>query len=332
MSSPPSSLITPAMDPTSTEEELVLDISPFLKTYKDGRIHRLMGCDVVPPSLDPTTNVESKDIVISETEDISARIFIPKSKTQQNHKLPVLVYFHGGGFCIETPFSPHYHNFLNAVASEAGVVGVSVHYRRAPEHPLPVAHEDSWASLKWVASHTYGNGPEEWLNRYADLDRVFLAGDSAGANIAHHMGVRVGTQGVPGLKVEGIALVHSFFWGEERIGSEASKGNGSLALVEKMWKFVCPTTIGLDDPLINPEKDPNLGKMGCQRVVVFVAENDLLADRGWYYKECLEKSGWGGVVEVVEAKGEGHVFHLFNPKSENALSFLSRFISFINHT
>jgi acetyl esterase/lipase len=67
-------------------------------------------------------------------------------------------------------------------------------------------------------------------------------------------------------------------------------------------------------------------------VLVFVAENDLLKDRGWYYKELLEKIGWGGVVEVIETKGEGHVFHLFNPKCDNALSLFNQIASFINHS
>ncbi|XP_061367140.1 probable carboxylesterase 12 [Gastrolobium bilobum] len=314
----------------SISSEVAHDFSPLIKIYKDGRVERLLGCDVVPPSFDPITNVESKDVVISKDEDISARIFIPKLN-DQNQKLPLLVYFHGGGFCIETPFSPPYHKFLNSIVSEAHAIGVSVHYRRAPEHPVPIAYEDSWTVLKWVASHFDGNGPDEWLNRHADLGNVFFAGDSAGANIAHQMGLRVGTEGLPGVKLEGIALVHSFFWGVERIGSEAEKTE-HLAKVENLWLFTCPTSTGSDDPLFNPAKDPNLGRLACTRVLVCVAENDLLKDRGWYYKESLEKSGWHGVVEVMEAKGEGHVFHLFNPNSNNALSLLNRIVSFINHS
>ncbi|KAJ1377971.1 Lipase, GDXG, putative serine active site [Sesbania bispinosa] len=314
----------------SSSREIAHDFSPLVKIYKDGRIERLLGCDFVPPSLDPTTNVESKDVVISKDEDISARIFIPKLNGDQNQKLPVFVYFHGGGFCIETPSSPHYHKYLNSIVSQAHVIAVSVHYRRAPEHPLPIAYEDSWTSLKWVASHFGGNGPDEWLNRHADFKKVFFAGDSAGANIAHHMALRVGTEGLSGVKLEGIVLVHSYFWGIERIGSE-TKRSEHLAMVENLWRFTCPTTTGSDDPLINPAKDPNLGKLGCNRVLVFVAENDLFKDRGLYYKEVLEKSGWHGVVEVMEAKGEGHVFHLFNPNCKNALSLLNRIASFINH-
>ncbi|XP_057420930.1 probable carboxylesterase 12 [Lotus japonicus] len=316
------------MDSTSGDE-VSIDFSPLIKIYKDGRIERLMGCDVVPPSLDPTTNVDSKDIVISKEQDISARIFLPKL-TDHDQKLPLLVYFHGGGFVIETPFSPRYHKFLNTVASQANVVAVSVHYRRAPEHPVPIPFEDSWTALKWVASHCTGNGPEEWLNRHADLGRVFFAGDSAGATITHNMGIRVGTGGLPGMKIEGIVLIHAFFWGVQRIGSEAEKPQHAV-LVERLWRLASPTTGGLDDPLFNPVMDPNMGRVPCKRVLVCVAENDFLKDRGWYYKESLEKSGWQGSVEVMEAKGEGHVFHLFNPSCENAVSLLNRFVSFINH-
>ncbi|KAJ0010990.1 hypothetical protein Pint_33771 [Pistacia integerrima] len=38
-----------------------------------------------------------------------------------------------------------------------------------PEHYVPIAYEDSWAALKWVASHCNGEGPKAWLNNYADF-------------------------------------------------------------------------------------------------------------------------------------------------------------------
>jgi acetyl esterase/lipase len=64
-------------------------------------------------------------------------------------------------------------------------------------------------------------------------------------------------------------------------------------------------------------------------VLVCVAEKDLLKDRGWYYKELLEKSGWVGVVEVIETEDEGHVFHMFNPTCEKAKILLNQVVSFI---
>ncbi|XP_027921922.1 probable carboxylesterase 12 [Vigna unguiculata] len=312
----------------STDSEVAYDIPPILKVYKNGRVERLEGVQVLPPGLHPETNVESKDVIISEQHGISARFYIPKTTYPPPQKLPLLVYFHGGAFIIETPFSPNYHNLLNKVVSEANVIGVSVHYRRAPEHPVPVAHEDSWAALKWVASHAGGDGPEEWLKEHADFGKVFFAGDSAGANIASYLGIRVGTEGLPGVKVVGIALVHPYFWGVEPLECEAKRPEDA-AKVPQLWRFSCPTTSGSDDPIINPSKDPNLGKLGCERVLVCVAEKDLLKDRGWYYKETLDKSAWSGVVEVVETKDENHVFHLLDPSCENAKVLLNRIISFI---
>lgn len=306
--------------------EISQDFSPFLRIYKDGRIERLIGTATVPASLDDKTGVASKDVVISSDPAVSARLYLPAGHPK---KLPLLVYFHGGGFCIETASSPTYHNYLNAVASEANVVVVSVEYRRAPEDPLPAAYDDSWAALKWVASHAAGNGPDEWLNEHADLTRVFLAGDSAGANIAHHMGLRIASDKMDGLTVAGIALVHPFFSGSEPVGTESTEP-ARRAWTVNFLKMVCPTISGADDPIINPEADPGLGLLACERVLVLVAEKGRLRSRGWYYEELLKKIGWRGSVEVVETKGEDHVFHLMNPSCDKAADLMKRLVKFLN--
>lgn len=313
----------------SSSAEVAHDFSPMLKVYKDGRVERLLGSDFVPPSLDdPNTNVRSHDVVISQETPISARLFAPKI-IDPSHKLPLLVYFHGGGYVIGTPFNSAYHNYLNSVVSAANVVAVSVDYRLAPEHPVPAAIEDSWASLKWVASHAGGNGSEDLLNRHVDFKRVFFAGDSAGATISHHMAIRVSTEGLPGLNLEGIVLVHPYFWGVEPRGSEKT-GARERSFLDNLWRFACPTTEGSDDTMLNPAKDPKVGSLGCRKIMVCVAEKDMLKERGWYYKEVVERSGWKGVVEVMEAKDENHVFHLFNPTCDNAVAMLNSIVSFIN--
>lgn len=309
--------------------EISHNFSPMLIVYKDGRAHRLAGNELVDPSLDPLTGVESKDVVISPETAVSARIYRPKP-TAQSHKLPLLVYIHGGGFCIESAFSPTYHRHLNSLVAEANVVAVSVEYRRAPEHPLPIAYEDTWAALKWVAAHSARTGSEEWLNGIADLDRVYFAGDSAGANIANQMAIRVRTEGVSGLNLRGLILVHPYFWGGKLIGDEEKLNPEDRSFIEKLWYLVCPTISGLDDPIVNPEFEPKLGLVAAERVTVYVAEKDALKDRGWFYSECLKKSGWGGAVDVVETKGQGHVFHLFNPTSNEAVDFVGKLAAFIN--
>lgn len=156
------------------------DFSPYFIVYKDGHVERLRGTAITPPGHDPQTGVQSKDILISTEPLISARLYIPKTNPLFPQKLPLLIYFHGGTFVIETAFCPSRHNHINSISAQANVMVISVDYRRAPEHPLPIAYEDSWASLKWVDSHFEGKGSEEWMNSFADLQRVFLVGDSAG--------------------------------------------------------------------------------------------------------------------------------------------------------
>ncbi|KAJ4716341.1 Alpha/beta hydrolase-3 [Melia azedarach] len=316
------------MASTNPASEIAQDFSPMVKIYKDGRVERLKGTDVVPPSFDPKTNVESKDSLYSPENGLSVRLYIPRN-TNQNQKLPLLVYFHGGGFCIESAFSPVYHNYLNALVSEANIVAVSVDYRLAPENPLPCAYDDSWDALKWVASHVNGEGPEDWLKFHADFQRVFFAGDSAGANLAHHMAIRHGREILNGVKVVGIILAHPYFWGKEPVGTEVTDVL-KRGYIEELWRFTCPSTTGCDDPLINPAVGSNLESLGCSRVMVFVAEQDLLRARGWFYYEKLKESGWKGDVEIIETEGEQHVFHLFNPNCENAVAMLKRFASFFN--
>ncbi|KAF9608404.1 hypothetical protein IFM89_009770 [Coptis chinensis] len=250
---------------------------------------------------------------------LSARLYLPKGANPQS-KLPLFIYFHGGGFCIESAFCATYHNFLNLLVEKANVVAISVNYRRAPEFSLPIAFQDSWTSLKWV----FSNPKEEWLNNYADFNRVFMGGDSAGATITHNVAVQAAHSELNG-KFNGILVVHPYFLGVKPLDSE-----GDMDLLGKLWTAVYPTTSGLDDPLINPVKDPNFKKLACKKVLVCVAEKDLLVYRGKFYYEQLGKCGWNGVVELAEAKGENHVFFLSNPTCENAVEFFKLVVAFIN--
>lgn len=131
------------------DRQIVQDFTPFLRIYSDGQVERLSGTDTLPPSFDRTSNVLSKDIQLSKPT-LSVRLYIPKSTVHGSKRLPLLMYFHGGAFCLETAASPTYHNYLNSLVSEADVIAVSVDYRRAPEHPLPTAYDDSWTAITWV--------------------------------------------------------------------------------------------------------------------------------------------------------------------------------------
>ncbi|EEF36171.1 catalytic, putative [Ricinus communis] len=310
-------------------------IYPYVRIYKDGSIERLAGTEAAPAGLDPKSGVLSKDILIIPETGVSARLYLPNS-TKPHQKLPLVIYYHGGGFYLSSTADPCYHNSLNKIVAEANIILVSVNYRLAPETPLPGAYEDSWTALERVASHAKdgGSNNEVWLQEYADFGLVFLAGDSCGANMAHHFGLKLkdselGRQ----LKIRGIAAINPYFWGKDPIGVEITD-HLRKTMVDNWWMLVCPSDKGCDDPLINPFVDGslNLEGLACERVLVVVAEKDILKDRGRAYYENLVKSKWQGNAEIVEIEGEDHVFHIFYPHCEKAKTLFKRLASFFNQS
>ncbi|XP_051131464.1 probable carboxylesterase 12 [Andrographis paniculata] len=301
-----------ASDPTG----ITHDFPPFFRIHASGHVERYQEHDFVPPSTDPQNGVVSRDAVVSPENNLAVRLYLPQTKTAA--KLPLLIYIHGGAFSVQSAFSSVYHPYVNSLAADSKSVVVSIEYRLAPEHPLPACYDDSYAAVKWVGSHSrVGQGPDPWLNEHADFERVYIAGDSAGANIAHDVVVRSASPAENlGLKFSGLILIHPFF------------GSGKP---DKLWDLVYPNTAGPNDFRLNPAADlARLSRLSCERVLVVVAEKDFLRNRGRYYYEALKSSHWKGSVELFETPGEEHVFHLLNPTSENAISMMNRISKFIN--
>jgi acetyl esterase/lipase len=247
----------------------------------------------------------------------------------------VLLYFHGGGFCIGSAASPVYHRYLNQVATEAKVICLSVEYRRAPEHRLPAAYDDCFGVLEWLdrqAMALEGVSVDPWLASHADFSKVFLAGDSAGANILHQVGIRA---------VEGIGMASVYkepFWFTPSLAEKnelgANWGGAEVeafnTMTDAIWSISLPAGADRDHPFSNPvgPRSPALSTLVYPRTLVFVAGKDLLRDRGILYYESLKKAGKD--VDLVMTEGESHVFHLFNPKSENAPLMMKRISDFMH--
>lgn len=298
----------------------------IVRMHKDGRCERLVGTDTIPAGTDPVTSVISKDVFISHKSKVFVRIYIPKTLST-NHKLPTLIYYHGGGFLTESVASPTYHPTLNLITKESNVVIVSVNYRLAPEYLLPTAYEDAWEAIQWVATHARKDGPESWLNDHANLHNMFFIGDSSGANIAHHMAIRFGLNPISDINLNGLILLHPFFVEKTLIEPVPKE---LVILLERLWKLANKPGVGLDDVSLDPGMDPRVPHLGCSKILVCVGEMDRLRVCGLYYKKVMESSGWKGKVEVMESEGEGHVFFLTNTSSENAQVLRHRIRTFIN--
>jgi acetyl esterase/lipase len=320
------------MAATDADTEVSVEFFPIIRQYKSGRVERFTNPDTIPAGTDPATGVVSKDVAVDPATGLWARLFLPPGSHQGKEKLPVLVYYHGGAYVIGSAADPFTHHYLNALVAEAGVLAVALEYRLAPEHPLPAAYEDSWTGLKWVASHATGAGPEPWLVEHGDFSRVFLAGGSAGGTIAHNVAARAGEQGLVGLSIKGLLVVHPYFSGAADIGKEGTTGKAAKARADSFWRFLCPGTTGLDDPLSNPFSEAAGGsaaRVTADRVLVCVAEKDELRDRGVWYYESLKACGYRGEVELLESKGEDHVFYCIKPRCDKAREMQERVLSFL---
>jgi acetyl esterase/lipase len=134
---------------------------------------------VTPPDLE----INHKVIPGPSPEGILVRIYKPKKGTGP---LPVIVYFHGGGWVIAGLDT--YEPSAKALADKAGAIVVSVAYRQAPENMFPAAHEDAFAAYDWVLNNA------GTLN--GDHDRVAVAGESAGGNLAVAVALMAKERGV----------------------------------------------------------------------------------------------------------------------------------------
>lgn len=208
-------------------------------------------------------------------------------------------------------------------------------YRLAPEHHLPACYDDCWEALKWVASH-FSNNPidaEPWLIEHGDFNRVFIGGDSAGGNIVHNIAMRAGTEALPcDVKLLGAIFSHPYFFSSKPIGSESVAGfEQSLPYI--LWNFVYPSAPGgIDNAMVNPVAPgaPSLAGLGCSKIIVCVASEDNLRDRGVWYYEAVKNSEWKGEIELFEQSGEDHVYHIFHPESENGMKLIKRLGSFMH--
>ncbi|CAL5005743.1 unnamed protein product [Urochloa decumbens] len=320
---------------TDPNMEVKFDFSPFLIQYKSGRVQRFMGTTFTPPSLDARTGVASKDVVVDQATGLRARIYRPSRGAViggGGRRLPVLLYFHGGAFVVESAFDPVYHGYLNALVAKANVVAVSVNYRLAPEHPLPAAYDDAWAALQWVVDNARrGGGGEPWLAKHGDVSRLFLAGDSAGGNIAHNLAMRAGQQQsfrfVPGgggaaPAIRGVALLDPYF-----LGRYVFPG------AERAWGFICAGRYGTGHPYVNPAAALPASAWRALppgRVLMTVSGNDRLGPFQRAYVDALRGSGWRGEARLYVTPGEGHCYFLNNLASPKAAAHMATLAAFIN--
>ncbi|MEO0321342.1 MAG: alpha/beta hydrolase [Myxococcota bacterium] len=201
---------------------------------------------------------------------IPVRVYAPAA----DGPLPVVVYLHGGGFCVgdlET-----HDPLCRRLARDTHAIVVSVDYRLAPEHPAPAGTEDAIVALRWTVEHAAEIG--------GDPARVAVAGDSAGACLAC-----VASERVPGVCFQLLfyPVAEPFVRTPSR--TRFAEGFGLTAADVEFFSQHHLGRFDPQDPRVAPLRSENLGRCPPTRVVV--AGFDVLRDEGRALGAALRRAG-----------------------------------------
>ncbi|XP_062111172.1 probable carboxylesterase 6 [Humulus lupulus] len=321
--------------------DVIEEIGGLIRVYKDGKVERPQIVPCVAASLaDPNHDdqlgvVTSMDVVIDKSTNVWARFYVPKMSTAiitttaatqllaQKLKIPLLVYFHGGGFCVGSAAWSCYHEFLSNLSTKLSCIIMSVNYRLAPENPLPAAYEDGFKALSWLKRQAVERNENEWWwSEQCDFSKIFLVGDSAGANIAYNLSMRLNSDDAKRLKpltFKGTVLVQPFFGGESRTESEKfspRRSALSLAASDTYWRLALPAGATRDHPWCNPMAKGSVEEVSNDNdkillpMMVCISEMDILKDRNLEFCGALGKKMMK--VEYVVYGGVGHAFQILN--------------------
>jgi acetyl esterase/lipase len=271
----------PDIDPTL---KTLLDAVPLHFNVNDGvEVARSLIRQLkAPPEMLPDLRIENRVVGYGDLTDIPLRIYWPPTAGQD--PLPVVVFYHGGGWSIgdlET-----HDPIARAHAVSADAIVVSVDYRLAPEHPFPAGVDDCWAALRWVGEHAAELG--------GDPARIAVAGDSAGGNLSAVMAQLARDNGGPTLAFQ--LLWYPSVTGDLSLPSFAENADAPILNREVIDAFLAWYLPGVDlsDPTTLPSTlaPANAADLsGLAPAYVATAEHDPLRDDGARYAESLQAAG-----------------------------------------
>ncbi|KAI3771902.1 hypothetical protein L6452_03074 [Arctium lappa] len=314
----------------------LLGVATDLPRRKDGTVNRclakLLDFRAPPTTSKPKDGVKTYDVVVDPARNLSFRVFLPIDHAVED--LPVVVFFHGGGFVFLSPAMKVYDAVCRRFAKSFPAIIVSVDYRLAPEHPYPAPHDDCFDVLKFL-DDDHENGSKT-LPENVNVSRCFVAGDSAGGNLAHHVAQRASEFNFRRLKVIGVMAIQPYFGGIERTNSEIELDGTppmSMKRTDWYWNALMPES-DRDDPIINVSgaKAVDISNMDFPATVVVVGGLDTLQDWQKRYYEWLKNSG--KEAYLLDYRNMFHGFCVFPdlPESGQLISEMKDFIHRIVNT
>ncbi|GMI78589.1 carboxyesterase 18 [Hibiscus trionum] len=285
------------------------------------------------PSTKPDKGVVSSDIMVDTARKLWFRLYTNAATSGPQvgeTDLPIIVYFHGGGFAYMAANSMNYDDLCKRLAREIPAVVVSVNYRLSPEHRFPSQYEDGFDVLKFIDNSDIEGFPAFGSSKKKPF---FVAGDSAGGNLAHHVALRACQHQFSRLNLRGVIALQPFFGGEERTESELKLVGVPLISVKKtdwMWKAFLPHGCDRDHQAVNVfgPNSVDISDLPFPATLVVMGGFDPLQDWQKKYVEGLKKSG--KQVQTVEYPNTFHGFYAFPELPESPL-LMAEINSFVHN-
>ncbi len=252
---------------------------------------------------------------IATHEGVPLRVFRP---FQSSVPTRAVVYFHGGGWVLG---SVQTHDTLcRRLAAASGRIVISVDYRLAPEHPYPAAFEDAYEATLFAASQADRLG--------LDPDQISVAGDSAGANLAAAVALRLRNENGPRLQSQ--VLIYPVVEPNFETPSYQAFATDHVLTRESMqwfWRQYVPQLADAvaADLAYASLMDADLA--GLPPTFVLTAEYDVLRDEGERFAERLAAAG----VPLARKRFEGmlHGFVHFSGLYEDGIRALEEIGAFL---
>jgi acetyl esterase len=225
--------------------------------------------------------------------ELPIRIFTPEG----TGALPILVFFHGGGWVLGDREA--YDIPCRALANGAGCIVISVEYRLAPEHKFPAAPEDCYAALLWTVRNAAAIG--------GDAARVAIGGDSAGGNLAAAVAQMARDRGNPPLVLQ--VLIYPVTNHALDTASYRANAEGYLLTKAAMgwfWNHYLEDPNDGAKPYASPLRATNFSNL--PPTLLITAEFDPLHDEGAAYGAKLRDAG----VKVVYSDYAGMIHGFFS--------------------
>ncbi|WP_255507976.1 alpha/beta hydrolase [Lysinibacillus sp. BW-2-10] len=253
-------------------------------------------------------------ITVRDGEQIKIRLYTPIGEGP----FPVIIYYHGGGWVlnsIETSDAS-----CQMLASMTNSIVVSVDYRLAPEYKFPIPMYDAYDAFLWVTKNIQAI--------HGIPEKISVMGDSAGANLATVVTLQAKQANGPTIASQILLYPVTELTYDSPSYYEFAEGYG-LNKKDMEWfgNYYLEEDSQKNNPYVAPLKAKDV--TGLPAALIIVAENDVLRDEGIAYGDYLKSSGV--YVEQLMAKGLIHSFftknEIFQEEIEKTIQTVHSFIN-----